>query len=71
MIFLLANEYFIWINQFKTKFSFLQRQSASQYVTESAGKSRKSAVVFKITNIDPYSLYGGWHTYVSDIFSRI
>ena len=34
MIFILANKYFIWINQFKTKYSFEQRHSASQYVTE-------------------------------------
>ena len=33
MIFIWANEYFIWINEFKNKYS-LQRHSASQYVTE-------------------------------------
>ena len=33
IFFFLANKYFIWINQFKTKYSF-ERHSASQYVTE-------------------------------------
>ena len=34
MIFIWANKYFTWINQFKTKYSTEQRHSASQYVTE-------------------------------------
>ena len=34
MIYILANKYFIWINQFKTKYSIEQRHSTSQYVTE-------------------------------------
>ena len=33
-IFIWANKYFIWINQFKTEDSIEQRHSASQYVTE-------------------------------------
>ena len=34
MIFMWANKYFIWINQFKTKHSIEQHHLASQYVTE-------------------------------------
>ena len=34
MIFIWAYKYFIWINQFETKYSIEQRHSASQDVTE-------------------------------------
>ena len=69
MIFIWANKYFIWINQFKTKYS-IETTSFSESIRhwESEGKSLQSAVVLKVIDLDQYILYDGWHTQVNDRF---
>ena len=69
MIFIWANKYFIWITQFKTKYSIEQRHSASQYVTENRREIPHSQLTYlKVIDLDQYSLYGGRHTQVNDRF---
>ena len=70
MIFIWANTYFIWINEFKNKYS-LQRHSASQYVTENQwGNPQRQLSYLKVIDLDQYSLYGGWYTQVKWQISR-
>ena len=70
MIFIWANKYFIWINEFKNKYSF----NVIQWVNTSlriSWKSRRSQLSYlKVTDLDQYILKGDWYTQVNDRFQE-
>ena len=72
MIFIWANKYFIWINQFKLNIllnNVIQRVSTALRNSREIPHSQLSYV--KFIDLDQYSLYGGWHTQVNNRFSRL
>ena len=54
MIFVWANKYFIWINQFKTKYSFEQRHSVDTSLRMNREIPHSQLSYLKVTDLDQY-----------------
>ena len=69
-IFIWANIYCIWINEFQNRYS-LQRHSANNTSLRISREIPRNQLWYlKVIGLDQHSLYGGWYTQVNDRFQE-